>query len=491
VIEKLRKYTGDGWQDLTSGEYTQLTGRAGRRGIDDVGYAIVLWSPFTSFATVASLASKRSYVLESSFRPTYNMASNLVQRYAADVAHHLLNLSFAQYRRDRGIVQQERELERKQQLLVIEERAARCECGDVEEYRRRLTRAQRDERDGPRREAGIPTLTPGEVVVLPRGDRAVVVQVIGRGGALVVTPSAKTVRVSARDLGRLARPGTSIELPGRFTPRSDTFKRELAQRLRTVKLPAVAVHKRTRRDPTQAALAEHPAAACPDLRSHLQHAGRAERLRRDVGALQQRIKQRSESLARQFDRVLGLLESWGYVDGWSLTDAGRLLARIYCECDLLVAESLRAGFFDGLTPPAVAALASCFTYETRGPGAERRAVAPVRWPQRGLRDLWGKIERLSRDLALAEHDGSLTETRAPDPGFAVAAYRWATGDDLEDVLDDDNELTGGDFVRNMKQLIDLLRQIGDVAPAPTAAAARDAAGALFRGVVAASAVVGA
>ncbi|MER3453188.1 MAG: RNA helicase, partial [Acidimicrobiia bacterium] len=95
VIEKLTKYTGEGHAFLTPGEYTQLAGRAGRRGIDEVGYVVVLWSPFVPFDQVASLASTRTYELTSAFRPTYNMAANLVRRYAPDTAHHLLNLSFA------------------------------------------------------------------------------------------------------------------------------------------------------------------------------------------------------------------------------------------------------------------------------------------------------------------------------------------------------------------------------------------------------------
>ena len=93
VIEKLTKFTGERHEFLTPGQYTQLTGRAGRRGIDDHGNAIVLWSPFVPFDDVAALAASRTFELTSSFRPTYNMAGNLVRRYAPDEAHHLLNLS--------------------------------------------------------------------------------------------------------------------------------------------------------------------------------------------------------------------------------------------------------------------------------------------------------------------------------------------------------------------------------------------------------------
>src|SRR5438270_1765468 len=134
VVEKLSKFTGERHEFLTPGEYTQLTGRAGRRGIDEIGHAIVLWSPFVPFDQVAGLASTRTYTLTSTFRPTYNMAVNLVRRYPADAAHHLLNLSFAQYRADRDVVRLEAQLEKSERLLESYRRQARCELGDVAGY---------------------------------------------------------------------------------------------------------------------------------------------------------------------------------------------------------------------------------------------------------------------------------------------------------------------------------------------------------------------
>src|SRR5207248_6889205 len=143
VIEKLTKFTGERHEFLTPGEYTQLTGRAGRRGIDEVGYAVVLWSPFVPFDQVAGLAGTRTYALTSSFRPTYNMASNLVRRYPPDIAHHLLNLSFAQYRADSDVVRLETQLERLQAALAEAGEKSVCERGNVEEFRA-LSRAARE-----------------------------------------------------------------------------------------------------------------------------------------------------------------------------------------------------------------------------------------------------------------------------------------------------------------------------------------------------------
>jgi len=511
VIEKLSKFTGERHEFLTPGEYTQLTGRAGRRGIDDLGYAAVLWNPYVPFDQVASLASTRSYALVSSFRPTYNMAANLVRRYPPDVAHHLLNLSFAQYGADKEIVRLERQLERGRELLASHRRGMECERGDVEEYRALLrNRAERrraargtEDGSGAGGPAGFEALKPGDVIAR-RGNKAVVLQrTRGRGDEtklLVLTADRGVIRLGPTDFAGPIRAIGTIDLPRPFAPRSPSFRRAVAEALRGVRVRSDGGHRgggngagdgevpAVDDDAHDGDARRHPVAGCPDLPVHLRSAERAERLARDVERLERRIRGRTESLARQFDRVLRVLESWGYVDGWQLTEAGEMLTRLYSETDLLVAESLREGLLDGLDGPSTAAVCSVFSYESRGP--DQGAAHRVRFPNRAVRDRFAEIDRIWRDLNVAEDDAGLPETRPPDAGFAAAAHAWAKGLDLEDVLEDE-EMTGGDFVRNVKQLIDLLRQVGDVASSPaTASAARSAADALFRGVVAASSTVG-
>ncbi len=173
VIENLSKFTGERHEFLTAGEYTQLTGRAGRRGIDPVGYAIVLWSPFVPFEQVASLASSRAFRLTSAFRPTYNMAANLVARCAPAEAHHLLNLSFAQYQADRSVVRLEARLEKRRSALTALDHEATCDRGDVEEYRRLLddVDAARRRVQPSRREISdaLTALKPGDVLHMSAG----------------------------------------------------------------------------------------------------------------------------------------------------------------------------------------------------------------------------------------------------------------------------------------------------------------------------------
>lgn len=501
VIEKLSKFTGERHEFLTPGEYTQLTGRAGRRGIDETGYAVVCWSPFVPFDQVAGLASRRTHALRSSFRPTYNMAANLVRRYDAAEAHHLLNLSFAQFHADRDVVSLERQLERSREELAHLRADAEQGAGDIDEYLRLAGAldAERRPRDGGRQAAAaLEALRPGDVVVT-RGRRGKVVVLAhdrGRRGAprvLALTTGRELVRLGVEDFDGPPAPATRVELPEPHAPRSVSFRRAAAERLRRVKVGQSARARARARPDTSSELAgtvaAHPVTRDPHRDRRVRAATSATRLERDVARLERRVRSRTESLARQFDRVLRVLEAWGYVEGWALTDAGELLARLYTETDLLLAEGLREGLLDGLDPPQLAAVVSCFTYERRGPDSDR--PPPPRWPSREVAARTRTVERIWQELTHNEDDAGLPETRGPDPGFAPFLHDWVAGDDLETVLGGDDEITGGDFVRTVKQCVDLLRQLADVAPDPeTARAASRAADACVRGVVAASSVVG-
>ncbi len=134
VLERLVKYNGEAHVDLTPGEYTQLTGRAGRRGIDVEGHAVVVWSPETDPRHVAGLASTRTYPLRSSFRPSYNMAVNLVGTVGAEPARALLESSFAQFQADRSVVGLARQVQRNTETIEAYGAEAACHHGDFDEY---------------------------------------------------------------------------------------------------------------------------------------------------------------------------------------------------------------------------------------------------------------------------------------------------------------------------------------------------------------------
>jgi ATP-dependent RNA helicase HelY len=576
VIEKLSKFGGERHSFLTPGEFTQLTGRAGRRGIDPVGYAATLWTPFVPFEQVASLASRRTYELKSAFRPTNNMTVNLVRRYSPTEAHHLLSLSFAQYRIDGDLVSLNVRIDRLRKDLDDSRERALCERGDVSAHiakqKRQLSPA------APEREiaAILDGLRPGDVLApngaigsrngageelvgdeqgrdsntsdrgaRPGDDWLLVIATARRRGrdttVRALKANGRMLALTPRDFRSLPNVVTNVKLPVPFNPNSRSFLEAAAISLNkaTQRAQGIRPGKRNRNNDNEAAegLSESSGRkidrdgieGCPDFKLHIKALERTRGLNNEINLLQSRITDRKESLSAQFDRVLQLLEGLGYLDGWSITPFGDMLAGIFHESDLLIAECLRSGVLDGLTPPQLAGLISVFVYETRGPGAgsgrrgraeaavdrSRRTIAagrdgrpaasvgtgrpgtrgdhdarrngdlPLEFPK-ALQSRYWSMNEIAQELNDDEAALDLPLSKTLDPGFVAVAQRWAGGRELDAVLAE-GEITGGDFVRTIKILIDLLRQIGKVSTnMATAKTARQAADALFRGVVKAS-----
>src|SRR3954470_8936507 len=180
VLERLTKFNGEAHADVTPGEYTQLTGRAGRRGIDVEGHAVVLWSPEIDPQRVAGLASTRTYPLRSSFRPSYNMAVNLVDQMGRPAARDLLEASFAQFQADRAVAGLVKQIRRNDDILREYAQKMTCHLGDFAEYadlRRRLSEREAAlAREGARARRGAVTqslesLKRGDAIRVPHGRR--------------------------------------------------------------------------------------------------------------------------------------------------------------------------------------------------------------------------------------------------------------------------------------------------------------------------------
>ena len=136
VLEKLIKFNGEAHVPITPGEYTQLTGRAGRRGIDIEGNAVIQWSPTVDSASAAGLASTRTYPLRSSFSPSYNMSINLIAQFGRERARRSLESSFAQFQADRAVVGLTRQIRKNESAIEELVRDSTCHLGDFSEYAR-------------------------------------------------------------------------------------------------------------------------------------------------------------------------------------------------------------------------------------------------------------------------------------------------------------------------------------------------------------------
>jgi ATP-dependent RNA helicase HelY len=502
VIERPIKFTGERHEFLTPVEYTQLTGRAGRRGIDPVGFGVMLAQEDIPFTRIAELVSARSFPLTSSFRPSYNMAVNLVARYDIDEAKRLLNLSFAQFLTDKGLSKLTREIERNERFLEGYREHVRCDRGDFEEYwrlARELRGRKRDESERRRRHRldsvreAFGALRPGQVLQIGRGKRAGLAAVLevrrGRSGEpqpVVMTEGRQIARLATRDFREAPGVVGEVRLP-RGDPRRPAFRHDVARQLHEIDplQPTVPGSRARSEDPAANALEErvraHPVYDCPDREEHERWAERIDALERDTADLRRRVGRRSQSLARTFERVLDVLSRFGYVDDGKPTEKGEVLRRIYNESDLILAESLERGVFDGLDTAELAAVVSTLVYETRSPVPREPA-----FPNDRVRRAFGQIMRGFREIGAAEDQLGLELCREPDPGFVEVAYWWAREEPLEEVLDL-ADLSAGDFVRSAKQVWDLLRQIEEAAPTDALASrCRDAAKLVYRGVVAAS-----
>jgi ATP-dependent RNA helicase HelY len=511
VLERLVKYNGEAHVELTPGEYTQLTGRAGRRGIDVEGHAVVIWQPGVDPKQVAGLASTRTYPLRSSFRPGYNMAVNLVERVGAEAARELLEQSFAQFQADRSVVGLSRRIERNHEALEGYREPMTCHLGDFAEYaalRKQIADREkalsRQNSVARRAEAArsLERLRKGDVIAIPAGRRsglAIVVDPgldpIGEPRPLVVTEDRWSGRLSVADFPAPVEPLGRVKLPKQVDLRSPKSRRDLASTLRNTGIvaPDRSRHRSGAGDDAELAalrraLRSHPCHGCDDREAHARWAERYYRLLAETEQLEQRVAATTHSLARAFDRIRALLTERGYLAGGKeseVTGHGRMLARLYSESDLLTAECLRHGGWSGLGPAELAAVVSELVYESRrdGPGE-------ARVPGGAVADALAMTARLWAELEEDERRHRVERTREPDAGFAWTVYRWARGESLEKVIaaaeSAGSEFSAGDFVRWCRQVIDLLDQIRDVVGSedPVGATAVKAVKAIRRGVVA-------
>lgn len=511
VLERLVKWNGENHVDITPGEYTQLTGRAGRRGIDVEGHAVVVWHPGLDPQALAGLASTRTYPLRSSFRPSYNMAVSLIGRMGRTLARDILETSFAQFQADRGVVALAAQVRRNEEALQGYRDALQCHLGDFEEYaalRRELSdlergaAKERGQRDRAAIEESMKGLRVGDVVALPSGRRVSPAVVVGLDEAGLGAPPRITVVTSDRQVRRMGSSEVHaalavigrVKVPKDFSARSANDRKALAERLRG--FADEAAHARS---PKRAAagdsdatsslrrqLRQHPCHGCAEREAHARWAERYFRLMRDTESLQRRVDSRTTSVARQFDRICDLLLETGYLEGDPeaprVTASGQMLAGIYSDNDLLVAQAITEGLWDDVSPPELVALAGAVVYEGR-----QREDSP-RLPGGKVRESALELAELARELDEVEARWGVPTSRDLDLGFVWPVHSWAQGGRLATILAD-SEMAAGDFVRWCRQAIDLLDQIRDAVDRdhPLHTTARRARDLIDRGIVAYSA----
>ncbi|MBI9116156.1 DEAD/DEAH box helicase [Sanguibacter suaedae] len=525
VLEKLVKWDGSTHVDLTPGEYTQLTGRAGRRGIDVEGHAVVVDHPGLDPVALAGLASKRLYPLRSSFAPTYNMAVNLVAQVGRERAREILETSFAQFQADRGVVGLARQAQQHSEALDGYAKAMECDLGDFREYDRLRRALSGREREVSKRASAeqrsrvveaLSALRRGDVIEIPSGRRAGYAVVVDRGEDTGFDGPRPVILVGERQVKKLTLAdvpqGVStvgqVRIPKGFNARDPRARKDLWSSMRAA-LGAFSEEADgrapgrggTRRhgaggdrevDRLREELRAHPCHRCPDREDHARWAQRWNKLHEEHRTLVRRISGRTGSIAKTFDRICDVLGTLGYLDRDEagelvVTEPGWALRRLYAESDLLLSECLRRGVWRDLDAAGLAAAVSTVVYSARRDdrdGDPHVPGGPAGKLARALDEtvrVWSEVD----DLEAAHR---LEATGPLDLGLVEAVHRWASGRSLDVVLQG-ADLAAGDFVRWCKQVVDVLDQLSKAAPDDrTRSTANKAITAIRRGVVAYSSV---
>src|SRR6476646_5481733 len=471
VLEKLVKFNGETHADVTPAEYTQLTGRAGRRGIDVEGHALVQWNRGMDPLAVAGLASTRTYPLRSSFRPTYNMAVNLVAQVGRETAREILETSFAQFQADRAVVGMARAVRKNEEGLEGYSEGMACHLGDFKEYAALRHEIARLEKEGAKARSAsnraqaavsLEALKIGDVIKIPSGRRAGYAVVVHpsksyRGevpAPTVVTEDKQLLKLTLVDVPTPVEAIAHVKVPPHFNSKSPKARRDLATSLR-IAVPYDPPPGRSRDhaaypgSPEDERISElrrqlkaHPCHQCPDREDHARWAERWWRLKRETVGLQRKVEGRTNSVARTFDRICTLLGEMGYLSdsGDIVTAQGENLRRLYTEKDLLAAECLRLGVWKRLDPAALASIVSALIHEPRRDETDPSPRMPnedVAEAVREMNRLWSVLEDRERELGLPL-------TGDPDAGMVWMMHRWASGRQLEEVLRG-SDMAAGDF----------------------------------------------
>ncbi|RBP64707.1 ATP-dependent RNA helicase HelY [Brevibacterium sanguinis] len=503
VLEKLVKFNGEAHVSITPGEYTQLTGRAGRRGIDRIGHAVVVWHPSFEVSELAALASNRSYALNSAFGPTYNMTANLLSRMGSDEAAKVLETSFAQFQADKAVVGLARKVRKNEATIAAYEKSMQCELGDFAEYarlRQEISETQKQETTVRKRNRqretieSLSALRVGDVITLParrvEGTAVIIAPMSSRDGVsrlpTVLTETGKVWHLRPHEVDAPVASMGRIRVPKKFNHRQAGDRRTLLAILAEAKSEGKVDWHAQWEGPEERAgisrkvaeldrrLRTHPCHDCPDREIHARWANRAAKLVKENSSLISRIEGRTTSIALVFERVQEVLRILGF-----LPDDSGMLRRIYGERDLLVALTVRAGLWDSLVEPELAAFSSCFVYQSRGGDPLRSERAP----SRDLKAAGDEAVAIWRNLFLLEEQHALGTTPEPDRGLFKPMYRWTEGKSLAETLRG-TDIAAGDFVRWAKQSLDLLGQVAEVVEPEVEVRIRRTIEAIRRGVVA-------
>ncbi len=493
VLEELRRFDGQGFVDLTATEYTQLIGRAGRRGKDTVGNAVVVHTADLDPYALADLGSGRVEPLLSAFQTSYNTVINLVAERSVESARGLLGRSFAQYQRNADLGQISGRMERIRRRIGAEENSLTCSHGDIVEYARLRAAAGRARKSA--RKAAKRAYQE-KIASTFAGARTGALYAYARFGELeygiVLSVDPQRLRVvnwygelswlRIADLTSELREVGEIPLPTGLSLKQRNVREDIADTI------IDTVDERSElgvdrdlmgswsrfAEPDSEELAHHPCSSCPDLAEHIEAARTLLSLDARLVELQELADSFTDSVGRDFDRTMAVLLELGLLQRSPegeirLGPGATILRHLHVESDLLLYQCLARLPENSLDAADFAGWASMFLEDDRLGSHMPRAAE--------LAALVLQARDEAEFLQGAEERVGIERTGDPTPGCIDVFSFWARGTNLEDCLHR-ARMEAGDFLTAARRLADLLGQIAvageDAWFGPVARAARGA-----------------
>jgi ATP-dependent RNA helicase HelY len=398
VVSSFTKFDGVNFSTLTTGELTQLMGRAGRRGIDVIGHGAILKEADVEVGTIYEVAMGPTLVVESKFLPSYNMALNLLRVYTPEEAEALMQRSFGQFQKRLAATETDERLTNVREQLADIKRMwddPNVSIEDVAQYYKLedRRRAIRIELRRLRREGGT------------------------------------------QRRGRRGRPGRAINPASRIAHRLEIEAKGLLERQRKLKV-----------------------VRSPRFGELLQKFGEIRTLQQELDRGQREVTGQMDEYPRKLRRLAGILSETGFLAKNKPTDKGLFAARVYGENTILVAEAVWLGWLEGLTPEELCGVMVMLAAEDRERRGDRQARGPRRYPTPAIAQTARLVRSLYFRFADMERELDEPNLRSPSHDYIDFAYRWSSGEPLDRIPLPPN-VDIGDAIKAMKAVYSLLRQL--------------------------------
>lgn len=490
VIESLRKFDGQKHVDLSPGEFTQLTGRAGRRGMDDYGYAIVPLSDAVSPLSVSSLASARTFPLKSNFQPNYNMSLNLVRNYGISSGLALIEKSFAQFQTNKKLInQRNRFSEIKIEIDSLPKNTSEKEFSLAIDYMKAVDRLEELRKSLMNQTfrsystMGGAEFRPGTVIRIDDSEEEFIVTNLDMSKSLLSVVSLKhgLQKMNWHEFSKWPKSTGFCRIPRGFNPNNKDSIIDLFKCIsRKPSLVPIAEVQDSDISAMQNYVDNHEFHRIGERSSVSKQARKYLQLREDLEKLEEMISKKSGNLGQKFLSIYKVLLELDYLSkDDEPTAKGELLSNLYLENDLLLTESIDQGMLSNLSIAEFGAVLSAFVFE----GRHHSEMAQVTVPTRRIGEALNLIDQLNESISVVEKSHGLALTRGIDASFANAVHDWIVKENLLLILNE-SDLAPGDFVRWIKQLTDLSNQlINSNAPAYIVEMSRSLREAISYGIV--------